>query len=220
MTTCDDRHEAPRSAGCGRWRRARRGFTLLEVSTASGLTIFLAMVLSSAWAALSRPTSELIAWSQLFQEMDLAVASLSRDFGGSLPDFRDVGGGLGTKRQGRLLECKRTEDGHLWLCYDGGASPDGLATWDEPSDDTRVEYYVDPTTDRASNHFQRLIRVKHEAGAATSFTVARYVQSMIVTEEGADSLRIVLNFQFVNYTPKGSSQPLGRQCILIVKKNP
>ncbi|MEN6458373.1 MAG: hypothetical protein ABFC63_05535 [Thermoguttaceae bacterium] len=195
----------------------RRGFTLIEVMLASGLTVFLAIVLSTAWVALSRPTAELIAWSQLFQEVDMAVASLARDLGGSLPD-----NGLGGKTQGRLLACKRVSDSgdHLWLCYDGGTSPDGVAVWSSPTDDTTVEYYVDPTTDSTSNRYQRLLRVKHVGGVATTFTVARYVTSMNITESSSSTLRIELNFQFNGFIPKGSGTPLSRQCILIVKKTP
>ncbi|MCE5268199.1 MAG: hypothetical protein LLG00_09975 [Planctomycetaceae bacterium] len=213
-----------RQNGAPRARRAlRQGFTLVEVMATSSLTVFLAVVLSTAWVCLSRPTNELIAWSQLFQEMDLAVASIARDVGGASPDFREGGGGLGTKMQGRLLACKATNDAngyHLWLCYDGGANPDGIAVWDAPTDDTVIEYYIDPTTDRTSSHFQRLLRVNHAGGVATTYTVARYVQGMTITDEGSDALRIELDFQFVNYVPKGNVQPLSRQCALIVKKNP
>jgi prepilin-type N-terminal cleavage/methylation domain-containing protein len=200
-----------------------RGFTLVEVMVASGLTVFLAVVLSSAWMCLSRPTAQLLAWTQLFQEMDLATTALARDSGGSLPDYREAGGGLGGKKQGRLLECKRTSESgsdHLWLCYDGGANPDGVATWDPPTADTVVEYYVDPTTDPASDHFQRLLRATHTGGTTAVFTVARYVSAMTVSDEGSDALRIELQFTFPNYVPKDSAQPLGRQCTLIVKKRP
>ena len=95
-----------------------------------------------------------------------------------------------------------------------------MATWDLPTEDTMVEYYVDPAADPASDQFQRLLRVKHTAGATATFIVARYVESMRITDEGSDGLRIVLNFKFINYVPKGSAQPLSRQCTLIVKKSP
>ncbi len=214
----------PRSAGTRSVPATlRNGFTLVEVVLASGLTVFLAVVLSTTWACLSRPTSELIAWSQLFQEMDLATAALARDLGGALPEFRDASGGLGGKKQGRLLACMCTTDSagdHLWLCYDGGTNPDGVATWDLSTGDTTIEYYVDPATDPGSGSFQRLIRVNHTGSTTATFTVARYVASMNVIDGGGDSLCIVLNFQFINYVPTGSAQPLSRQCTLIVKKNP
>ena len=121
----------------------RRGFTLLEVTLVSGLTVFLAVLLSSTWVLLRRPTAELIAWGQIFQEMDLAVASLARDLGGSLSDYNYAGGQLGGKQQGCLLECRCANDSygdHFQLCFDGGVSPNGQADWGPP--DTVIDYYV------------------------------------------------------------------------------
>jgi len=86
----------------------RNGFTLVEVTVASGLTVLLAVVLASTWAALNRPTSDLIAWTRLFQEMDIAVASIARDLGGSLPEYQDIASGtLGGKADGHLVKCRQ-----------------------------------------------------------------------------------------------------------------
>ena len=83
-----------------RLRRPRRGISLMEVTVTSGLTVFLAVLLSSTWALLNRPTAGLIAWGQIFQEMDLATASIARDVGGGLSDYANAGSPLGNKQQG------------------------------------------------------------------------------------------------------------------------
>ena len=77
----------------------RKGFTLLEVTIVSGLMVFLAVLLSSAWTGVGRSTTDLIARSQLLQEMNLAVAAISRDLGGSLPNPESR---LGGKQQGKV----------------------------------------------------------------------------------------------------------------------
>lgn len=126
-------------------RQRRVGFTLVEVTIACSLTVFLAIMLSTTWALLMRPTADLIAWGQLFQEMDIAANTLARDLGGSQLDY-DETGYLGEKNQGVLLAWKPnvTNGDHLMLCFDGGTSPDGnIDDWDSPANDTVIDYYVD-----------------------------------------------------------------------------
>ena len=45
--------------------------------------MFLSVLLSTTWVLLNHPTADLIVWGQLFQEMDLATASIARDLGGA-----------------------------------------------------------------------------------------------------------------------------------------
>ncbi len=66
-------------------RARHKGFTLAEVTIVSGLMVFLAVLLSAAWSGIGNTTVDLVARGQLAQEIDIATASLSRDFGGSLP---------------------------------------------------------------------------------------------------------------------------------------
>jgi hypothetical protein len=62
--------------------RSPKGFTVIEVTVASWLMVVLAVVLSLAWVSVGRGTVDVIARAQLAQEMDFAVAALSRDLGG------------------------------------------------------------------------------------------------------------------------------------------
>jgi type II secretory pathway component PulJ len=168
-------------------RQRRVGFTLVEVTIACSLTVFLAIMLSTTWALLMRPTSDLIAWGQLFQEMDIAVTTLARDLGGSQLDC-DETGYLGEKSQGLLLawSAPSTDSDHLLLCFDGGTPPDGVATWETPTDDTIIDYYVDDNT-------HSLIR-KSSKAPSTPYTVANNVKSMSVTST-TTTLEILLTFQ-------------------------
>jgi type II secretory pathway component PulJ len=185
----------------------RTGFTLVEVTIACALTVFLAIMLSTTWAMLMRPTADLIAWGQLFQEMDISVATLSRDLGGSQLDC-DETGYLGEKNQGLLLAWKSpvTKDDHLLLCFDGGSPTDGVATWESPTDDTIIDYYVDEN----ANALMR----KSSKSPSTPYTVANNVKSISVTTT-ATALEIVLTFQCkVNAT----GDTLERTCTLKANK--
>ncbi len=157
----------------------RTGFSLVEVSVACVLTAFLAVMLSATWRLLMPSTTDLIVWGQLFQEMQVTVASLSRDIGGALPE--DCSRTIPTaKQQGLLLACQKMTDSngdHLRLCFDGvypygvggqGVAADGLATWDTL--DTVIDYHV-----VASSH--TLLRSNQTAGG--SATVAGNVDLAI-----------------------------------------
>jgi hypothetical protein len=182
----------------------RRGFSLAEVTVACVMTAFLATMLSTTWRLVLPASSDLIAWGQLFQEMDVAVAALSRDMGGSVSDDHYVG----TKKQGLLLACRKTSDtdgDHLQLCYDS-APLNGVADW---ASDTVVDYHVD-----AAN--KKLIR----SCGSTAFTVARNVDEMHVTPITVSSvnyLQIDLTF---SCEVKLTHKTLTRNCTLVVKVNP
>jgi type II secretory pathway component PulJ len=210
-----------------RQQQRRNAFTLLDVAVASVLTAVLATMLSSTWGMFSKPTSSLIAWGQLFQEMDIAVATLARDLGGSLPENPNGS----NKRQGLLVGCKTTNDltygDHLLLCFDGGNAPDGLASWNSDTDDTIIDYYVDSSK-------RVLYRQNMKTGNGNAVVVASNVESSITGVNGLvitditpsdpnGNLRIELTFTFHFPGESGSHywmQPLSRKCILIVKKMP
>jgi type II secretory pathway component PulJ len=173
-------------------RYCRQGFTVLEATVVSTLMAMLALLLSSAWSAVGRPAAELTGRSQLVQEMDLAIAALSRDLGGSLAEPASR---LGTKKQGQWVGWMQPASSQLWLCFDGGTSPDGQPDWGQF--DTVIVYQL------VSN---KLVRWNQGTGA--TFTVARNVDSMNVTAEGADAIRIVLSFKY---------RQLTRTCTLIAK---
>ena len=202
----------------------RNGFTLLDVAVASVLTAILAVMLSSTWVMFSKPTSSLIAWGQLFQEMDIAVATLARDLGGSLPDNQ-----TGNKNQWLLIGCKTTNDldgDHLMLCFDGGNSPSGELKW-TTTGNTIIDYYVDSSkhvlyrkkTD-TSDQYGKFVVV-----ASNVESPVAGVNGMVIDNDPNDgnNLRIQLTFTFHFPGESGSHywmQPLSRKCVLIVKKMP
>ena len=201
-------------------QQRRNGYTLVELTIAGALTVFLAVVISSTWRAFSRPASSLIAWSQLFQEMDLAVATLARDLGGSLPEYTgaDPATPLGGKADGRLIMCQAvhgTED-HLQLWYSSGTvTHDG---WLLPAaDGTMVAYCVD-----GDHH--TLVRSVYTPPTATvasrSYTVAGNVYSMTLDDADANTITMTLTFKYPRYTEKNETQPLSRTCRLVIQKRP
>ena len=194
-----------------RGRSPRRGISLLELTVTSGLTMFLGMLLSTTWVLLNRPTADLIAWGQLFQEMDLATASIARDLGGGLSDYANAAGQLGTKQQGALLACRRANDyngDHLQLCFDG-QNPTGQASWNPPVQ-TIIDYYVAAGTNV-------LTRWNQASNPQTFFAVAKDVAAMQVVDNGGSTLQITLTF---TYQPPQGTRTLTRSCNLTVPKNP
>jgi prepilin-type N-terminal cleavage/methylation domain-containing protein len=156
------------------------GFTLLEVLMVSILSSILMLVLSATWAGLGRPTKDLIQRSLVIHEMRLAAAALTLDLGGSLPGPQGV---LGSQAQNRFVGWMQPADSQLWLCFDGGSQPNGVADWAPP--DTVIIYQIEG---------DRLVRWDMSAG--TSFTVARYLQSFQVTARDSATIEIDLAFQF------------------------
>lgn len=173
--------------------RQRHGFTLLEVVIASGLTVFLAVMLSSVWAGVGRPAASLVNRGQLVQEIEFAVATLSRDLGGSVanPAVR-----LGDKKLGEWVGWSQPDNNQLRLCFDGGPTPNHEADWAAP--DTVIVYRLDSDS-----------LVRWDCNANTVFTVAQNVDSLQVTAEGTDSVRIVLSFTYHDLT---------RTCTIIAKQ--
>lgn len=159
--------------------KGRKAFTLVEVLIAAGLMAFLAVVLARLWQGAGRATVDLIVAGRLNQEANLAVAALQRDLGGCLPG---PGGRPGTKGAHQFVGRLQPSGSELWLCFDGGASPNGVADWASP--DAVIIYRV------AAG---QLLRVDQTAG--TSFTVARHVDSLSVVDLGG-STRITLTFSY------------------------
>ncbi len=203
--------------------RRRNGYTLTELTVASGLTVFLAVILSSTWAMLNRPTTDLIAWGQLFQEMDITVATLARDLGGGLPEYQNAATPptLGGKADGCLVMCQQYPPlpalgTHLQLWFSSGSITH--AGWFQPvQDGTVIDYYVD--TD--SNTLVRSNYTPPGTTTPTNFTVARNVSAMSVvpaTVGGAACLQITLTFtcEF----PNSYRNAVTRTCTLITKVNP
>ena len=146
----------------------RLGFTVLEVMLVSGLMAFLAILLSSAWSGIGRSSVDIAARIQLLQELDLAVASLSRDLSGSLPipsSKLSESGDYGEKAEGRLSDCRPKDPGNsLELCYNNGA-------------DT-VEYCLENDPDE---RYETKILVRKYNTDTPAFTVARCVKDFVVS---------------------------------------
>jgi type II secretory pathway component PulJ len=160
-------------------RAARRGFSVVEVSVVSGLLVSLAMLLASSWIGLARPLLEATFQCRLAQEADLALAALARDLGGSLSD---TAGRTGSKALSQFVGWTTPAGSQLWLCFDGGPNPNGIADWAPP--DTVITYEV------VSNS---LVRSNQTAGG--SFVVASNVSGLELQNLGG-SVQITLTFQY------------------------
>lgn len=183
----------------------RKGFSLVELTIVSVLLVVLALLLSSAWVGVGRAAADLIGRSQLVQERDLAIASLSRDLGGCSvePDARN-----GEKLTGRWLKWEYPNNvslpsnQDLILYYDGGTNSTG-----DTLANTVVHYLVAPDPDPkvATQIPAPLILVRRitvNGGTPTDFTVARNVYSMTVVPDGTpvNSVAIVLCFKYRKLT--------------------
>jgi prepilin-type N-terminal cleavage/methylation domain-containing protein len=157
-------------------RRCNTGFTLVEMLVVSGLSALLVLLLANAWMGFGRPLADAIARARLTQEANLAAAALARDLSGSLV------GSVGSKQQGLNVGRLVLGGSELWLCFDGGPAPDGVAEWAAP--DTVITYAADG---------DRLLRQNQLTGE--TFVAARDVESMEVADLGT-ALRITLRLRY------------------------
>jgi hypothetical protein len=165
------------------WLAPRSAFTLVEVTIVSGFLGIFALLLSQTWTGLGRPLVDISARCRVAQEADAAVTSLERDLCGSLADNQ---GRLGSKTAYQFVGRLQPGNRQLWLCFDSGTNPNGIADWAPP--DTVIIYQL------VGNNLQRV-----EQGTGAAYTVARYVQQMQVIDLGS-AVQIVLTFTFRNVT--------------------
>lgn len=165
--------------------RVRNGFTLVEATVVGGLMVFLAFLLAEAWRGLGRPLADSAAEFRLTQEANLAVTSLAQDFGGYLPEASHS---VETRSSdhGRVVGRLIVRGTQLWLCFDGGETPDGVADWARP--DTVISYYIESG---------QLVRWNQNTD--TLFTVARHANELNV-KEGGNEVEIELTFSYRNAT--------------------
>lgn len=161
-------------------RCSRFGFTLLEAVLTSALMSLLVLLLSEAWSGLGRASLDTLARCRLTQEASLAAAALAQDCAGSLPAT------TGPMEQGQWVGRMLVSNAELWLCFDGGTDPDGTADWASP--DTVIVYVVQ------SNKL-----VRNDQASGTTFTVARNVDSMTLTELG-DAVAVDLTMSYRDVT--------------------
>jgi len=155
--------------------RKRRAFTLLELLVTGCLSAFLAVLLARLWRDVARPVAGMVADGRVNQEAALAAAALQRDMGGCVDP-------LGLAARGRLVGRAQPAGGELWLCFDGGDSPNGEADWASP--DRVVVYRVESG---------RLVR--RDQFDETSVTVARHVTGMTAEDLGG-AVRITVAFTY------------------------
>ena len=165
-----------------RRRNRTSGITLLETMLVSVLMALLVLLVSQGWAGFGRPTADLVARCRVAQEAHLAVTALAGDLGGFLADS---GARVGTKLQGRFVGRLQPSNSQLWLCFDGGSNPDGVANWGPP--DTVIVYEVQG---------QQLVRWDQSAG--TTFPVASNVDKLDLLDLGGGMLQIQLTFSYRN----------------------
>ena len=157
-----------------------RGFTIVEVSVVSGMMAALVMVVSMGWRSIGKAAVDIIARSELVQEMDLTIASLTRDLGGCAVNTT---GQIATSAPRPPEEPSSvSEIDHLKLTQDDGAS--------------YIEYQLDSTN---SDLWKRnnLVRTYYDAstGKTTTFTVARNVDSFLASwDPGASKLKLTITF--------------------------
>lgn len=170
---------------------SRRGFTFVEVTVATTLTVFLAMLLASTWGWTRQagfPT-DVVARGRLLQEIDLAVAALSRDLCGSLAiptSFDNV-------NQDRWIAWQHPTNTELRLCYD--VNPDGNPDWSATTDAV-IRYYL---ADDPNAAFTTKVLRREDCNAGTTFAVARHVDAMIVDSEtisGSEFVKMQLTFKY------------------------
>lgn len=171
----------------------RRGFTLVEITLVSGLTVFLAVLLSSMWRNINGFTADAVGRGQLVQEMDMAIASLSRDLSGSLPVLASSSFDNGRPDGGRWVGWDHPSNTELLLCYDGGACPNGVPDW-AGTTDTVIHYYLVPDAD-TNVTTKVLVRENESTTPHTKFNVARNINSMTVDSDNGFA-RIALQFRY------------------------
>jgi hypothetical protein len=171
---------------------------------------FLAMLLFAAWSGIGKSEIDLITRCQLAQEMDFAVAALSRDLGGSmtLKDAETDPARLGGKQNWRLLGWKiDPSTGYLELDFDG--NPSDPTTW-KPVDKVVTYHWDQPT--------HTLIR-GDDTGA--TFTVARNIESFNTYVDSSDSTLLHIEVIFACYYHWDSQRTLPilkRTCKLVAKR--
>ncbi len=155
----------------------RAAFTLVEVLMVMALLSLLSVLIAAAWSAFVRPAASVIARSRIAQEARLAQVALAQDLEGSLP------ASTGSRSNYRFVGRTQPGGNQLWLCFDGGTSPNGVADWAAP--DIVIVYQLQG---------DRLVRWDQSAG--TTYTVAQKLSGFQVTDLGGGRVQIQLSFSY------------------------
>ena len=162
--------------------KGRKGFTIIEMSVATGMMALLALVLSYSWRSLGKATVDLIARVQLAQEMDFAVAALSHDLGGCV--VNSVGTATFPFVKSNTL-----------FIYPTSSTSSSTIAWRLDNDDT-ISYELDTSSEASSTEWKHNLirRYTPKVGDSKIFTVAKNVDSITASWDANDNLVIKIEF--------------------------
>ena len=219
--------------------RRRDGFTLVEVLVVSFLTAFLAVLVSACWRGFGQSANDALARCRVAQEMNLAVNTLARDFGGSLDisggSLDTSGGSLGTTPwESQFLDWDYSIPNTLRLCFDSPFpsnppdAPNDTPAWLLPQTrtppQTVISYSLEPTvvgsTPQGPVQLYALVRTVESAVPNTTFTVANYITNMQITPVPGEPTEIQIQLMFSYPIKSPINNPTQRTCTLIVRKPP
>jgi len=135
----------------------------------------LSALLANMWSGMGRPLLTSAHYCQMDQEANLALASLAQDLSGMLPE-----GLSGGKLKYKLVGRTQPSNVELWLCFDGGDTPNELPDWASP--DVVIIYRVVDNS---------LVRLNQTAG--TQFVVAYDIESLRLRDLGT-GVEITMGF--------------------------
>ncbi|NND96641.1 MAG: type II secretion system protein [Pirellulaceae bacterium] len=171
-------HNRRKSRGSRCPSRRRRGFSLLEITIGSIIAAGLVVMASGVAMDVSRHMAANIVETQVACEARLAIESLRRDFGGTLPD--DLSG---DRAEWRLVGRMIPNTNELRLCFD--SDQDASADWVLP--DRVIIYSLDG---------DRLIRSDLTSG--NTYTVARHVDDVDFVANAGD-ITISIDFEMAGF---------------------
>lgn len=189
-------------------KNRRKGFTVIEMSVATGLMTLLAVILSSSWRDLGRATVDLIARVQLAQEMDYVAASLSRDLGGCMAD----------------KDATATFPFSSWSVNTSDPNNNSLTISVGDTDSHKITYRRDTsnTDPWKRNNLVRIYAASDDT-EISRFTVARNVDNITLSSD-SNTLTMTVDFS-CNYRPSdpaasdSRTQPIvKRTCVFVVGK--
>ncbi len=161
-------------------RKRQSGFSLVEMSVVTTMMAFLSIMLSSLWSSFGRAAVDTVAQARVVSAANMAVDSLRRDLGGSLP-----GANTGFSYMGVIVGQTVTSDKRLMLCFDGGAANE-IADWSAP--DTVIVYEL---------RGDQLLRTNQQDG--TTFVAAEKIAAFNPTQLSG-GIRIEMTVEYRGFT--------------------
>ena len=142
----------------------------------------LALLLGQLWSGLGQPTTNLAA----YRRHPGGAAGRSGPDTRPWRQFGNQEGRLGPKNLYAFVGRLQPGGTQLWLCFDGGSSPNGVADWAAP--DTVIVYQL-----------QGGSLVRWDQSSGTTYTVARYLTGFAVQGLG-DRVSLALTFTYRDVT--------------------